>query len=168
MSYTLQAIIGPIDLRDESTGALGPGIELRDGLTMIPLTNAIRERFAIPFLQFDHEGTLPRSLESVCQDLSRGRLIAHIEASFFGGNGIQANAVFENEALVGSPVIAPNAINQALRLFGVKAVGCFDEFAAVGLGRHGQSFNASMQRRLKIRLGVSIFRAPWGAGRWRI
>jgi hypothetical protein len=79
---------------------------------------------------------LPASIDALCRMLSRGRVIAYIEAAYWGGTGVQAHAIFKNGEIVGSPVVADYAINQALRTFGVRARDNQDEFDTVGLGRH--------------------------------
>jgi hypothetical protein len=135
MSYTLQAIVG---LQQTLIGARSEHlvtIALTDILTMAPLTAQTRKHHDIPFLPLTGEGAevLPESIALLCGKLSRNGLIAYLEAEFFGGTGEQAHALFKDGVALGSPVVAEDAINQALRHLGVLPGHHHDEFAAVGL-----------------------------------
>jgi len=113
-------------------------VELTDRLVMVPLTDDVLEHYHIPSLPLtddDAEIVVPPSLDTLCSKLSRHGLIAYLEAEFFGGVGQQAHVLFEEGVALGPPVIARDAINQALRLLGVVPGGHHDEFDAVGLGR---------------------------------
>jgi len=136
MSYTLQAIVGlQQTLRDARSEHLVT-IALTDVLTMVPLTADARKHHDIPFLPLtdDEEEALPESITLLCRRLSRHGLIAYVEADFFGGTGQQAHALFKDGVAMGSPVVAEDAINQALKHLGVLPGRHHDEFAAVGLG----------------------------------
>jgi hypothetical protein len=49
---------------------------------------------------------------------------------------MQVHAVFKDGVALGRPVIHGDAINEALRMFGVQASPEIDEFDTVRLGRH--------------------------------
>ena len=137
LSYILQAIVGSSGSLDGASSQQLVSIELTAILKIAPLTSEVRERHNIPFLPLTDGGVeaLPQSLDLLCCKLSQRGLIAYVEAEFFGGNGEQAHVLYEDGVLLGLPVIAEDAINQALRHFGVLPGGDHDEFAAVGLGR---------------------------------
>jgi hypothetical protein len=140
VSYTLQAIIGHRESFDAAHFDSLSIVGLADGLLLIPLTSAVRTRFDIPYLPLtddrDDAPSAPHQLNLFCSQLSRQGLIAYLEAEIFGGVGWQAHVLYRNGAAVGPPDISADAINQALRLFGVQVDGHTDEFDAVGLGRH--------------------------------
>jgi hypothetical protein len=70
------------------------------------------------------------------RNLSASGMIAYIEAEFFGGVGGQSAVAWRDGEIILGPVHSEDAINIALRLFGVEVGGEFDEFDAVGLGLH--------------------------------
>src|SRR5262249_61635764 len=94
--------------------------------------------YSFPFCPLTDEGVaeLPQTLAELCCRLSRLGTVAYIEAEIFGGAGTQAHVIFNRGAAQGSAVVSEHAINEALRILGIKASGAFDEFDAVGLGRH--------------------------------
>jgi hypothetical protein len=63
--------------------------------------------------------------------------VAYVETEYFGGDGVQAAAVWEGGAIAFGPRQADaGPINEALRLLGVERTTAQDEFDTVGLGRH--------------------------------
>ncbi|WP_162908413.1 hypothetical protein [Allorhizocola rhizosphaerae] len=72
--------------------------------------------------------------------------MAYVELDYFGGVGSQFAAVWHGGILVLGPLVltedeplpAPgwSPISQALRRLGVSVDGHYDEFDAIGLGRH--------------------------------
>jgi len=58
-----------------------------------------------------------------------------LEARFYAGVGTQASVGWCDGALRHGPVVAPDAINRALRFLGVQPQDGKDEFDTVGLGR---------------------------------
>jgi hypothetical protein len=138
MGYTLQAIVGHTTVLEGVHGDL-PLVALGEGMAMIPLSESIRSGVGgIPFLPFTDEGIefIPKALEELCKRLSAAGRVAYLEAELFGGDGTQAMFLLDHELLVQGPVVAPDAINQALRALGVHIHHHRDEFEAVGLGRH--------------------------------
>lgn len=135
MAYTLQALIGEeTDVRSAAPSGAAV-IALSQSKALVPLTKSVREEHGISFLPLTDEGTddVPESVRAFA---ARGKKIAYVEAEFFGGDGMQAAAVWEEGRLVFGPLVADDAINQALRVIGVAKKESFDEFEALSLGRH--------------------------------
>jgi hypothetical protein len=131
MGYTLQAIVG--DSTDLRSGLPGfTVIDLAQGKGLVPISEAVRERYEIPFLEFGSD-TIPEGIISLVKPLKKA---AYLEAEFFGGEGGQSSAAWEDGRLVFGPVSTKDAINQALRFLGVEKKKSHDEFDALGLGRH--------------------------------
>jgi hypothetical protein len=105
---------------------------------MLPFTKSLLEENKIAFLPLTDEGLeeLPENIESLCVNLSKENQLAYVEAEFFGGDGVQASAVFVNGKLKGVPIISESAINQALETLGVLKNANIDEFDAIGLNEH--------------------------------
>ncbi|QDQ86398.1 hypothetical protein FMZ60_01455 [Alcaligenaceae bacterium SJ-26] len=138
MAYTIQAVI---TLAGDSIGSLPEPLRwlpLPASLLMLPLGTDALEVLGLPRrpFTFEEETETPPSLGKFCERLSQGRSIVYIEAEIFGGWGTQASILFKDGVQVGDPVIAEDAINQALRSLGVASGNAVDEFEAAGLGRH--------------------------------
>lgn len=135
MAYTIQALIGSAaQVRTFAPdGALI--IDLPQCKAMIPLSADIRQRYSIPFLPLTDDGSedIPESISTI---VSKDGKIAYIEAELFGGAGTQASAIWDGGELVFGPIVADDAINQALSLLGVARGGSSDEFDALDLGRN--------------------------------
>jgi hypothetical protein len=103
---------------------------------MIPLDTAAREHINVPMLPMTDEGhaELPETLANAARQLSQQSKLIYIEAEFFGGEGGQAAALFDQGRLTGIPCVAPDAINTALRWLGIEVGEHQDEFEAAGLG----------------------------------
>ena len=138
MAYTLQALIGD----ETSIRGLTPAeltvVNLPQGKVMIPLTEALRQSYHIPFLPLTDEGldSLPETIASLAAPyVQRGRIV-YVEAELFGGDGIQACVLWDRGGLASIPIVDGFAINTALRFIGVLADGHRDKFEALGLGLH--------------------------------
>ena len=134
MSYTLQAVIGgEADLQaHEAEGVCI--VRLTQGLAMIPITEALREKLGIPFLEFGHSDEALECIGDLVNHIKNK--VAYVEAEFFGGDGGQACAVWDEGKLVLGPCVEKHAINRALGLLGVKVGNALDEFDAIGLGKN--------------------------------
>jgi hypothetical protein len=116
--YCLLAAIAPVGVLD------GPVAPLGQGLVLLPLSS------------------VPASDVLVAWSV-RGP-VALVEAEFFGGAGTQRAQVWEHGRSVLGPLVleeddpAPSVtpISLALRRLGVSKGSHYDEFDAVGLGRH--------------------------------
>ena len=138
MAYTLQAIIAKNGVFVSSPVEGAVLVQLVQGFEMLPMTSEFREIHGIPFLPLTDEGSedLPVTIESFCTELSIGQQIVYVEAEFFGGDGVQACAVFTNGKLETNAVIGDAAINDALVALGVDKQSFHDEFDALGLNHH--------------------------------
>jgi len=136
MAYTLQAFIGDQSTLEQKAASGLPFVPLPQGKALIPLTDDIRDNHGIPFLPLTDEGKeeIPASIESLA-DQFKGA-IAYVEAEFFGGDGIQASAVWKEGKLIFGPLVDVSAINEALRRLGVTKGNHHDEFDSLGLGTY--------------------------------
>lgn len=102
---------------------------------MIPFTDDLFEEVGGDG-ERDHFYKYSPELELWMQRVSLESPIAYVEAEYFGGVGCQNSVVWVNGALALGPVHAENAINQALKILGVRSIDEHDEFDALGLGKH--------------------------------
>jgi len=157
--YRLQAVIAaePV-LRALADGvepvlrALADGVEpallapLDQGLTLLPITDAFLDTFSDAEADgLEGFSKAPAGFGRVLGDCSTLGAVAYVEADYWGGAGTQRAQVWEGGHVVFGPLssvegepFAPEGspISQALRLLGATKGDFFDEFDAVGLGRH--------------------------------
>lgn len=139
MAYSLQAIVIPAAVSALARDLGLATVQLSaNGLCLIHLPYDLIEDRGIPFLPLTDSGDLAigPSLETLCQALSASEKLAYVEAEFFGGVGAQACALYENGVLLADPTVDNEAINHALRWFGVPRDGDRDEFDVAGLGMY--------------------------------
>lgn len=143
MGYTLEALLGtqPFAERLRAGYPYAKIVPLNQGLFMLPLIDALCEelhkKHDASFTQlFAELWNLSPTVAALAAKLSEGTTVAYVEAEFFGGAGDQGTVVWQDQRIILGPLRAPHAINQALRLLGVRAGAHFDEFDAVDLGRH--------------------------------
>jgi hypothetical protein len=146
MSYAISGLIVPQREDCICSECKLPFVKLAGNVSLIPLDRDYL------FLT-DGDITQPKGLVefSVPQWLSelteRFTKAAYIEAEFWGGAGMQASTVLQQDKILFGPVISIDAVNSALRImgveddpsipiFGVLGLPIKDLFAAVGLGRH--------------------------------
>jgi len=150
VAYVLQCVIAPARaLRPGREFANAVVADLGHGLGLLPMTAALfdevrRDGGADP--RFGPAYLFPAGFETVLAAWSAVDPVAYVEAEFFGGIGSQFAAVWRGGALTLGPLAlaedepwpAPgwSPISQALRELGVSADGHYDEFDAIGLGRH--------------------------------
>jgi len=139
MAYTLQAIIVPADASERAAQRELKCVRLSaQGLWMVPLPQDQIESMGFPShpLTGDGETIVGPELDELCRFLSQSGKAAYVEAEFFGGDGTQACALYENGLPLSEPLVDDEAINHALRWLGVKRSGEYDEFLVAGLGMH--------------------------------
>jgi len=150
VAYVLHGVIGTAEVLQPCRAfAHAVVIPLGHGLYLLPMTGDLIEEVRrgdpvdprlMPCERF------PPGFDRTLADWSQAGPVAYVEAEYFGGTGSQLAAVWQAGQLVLGPIIKaedapPSAagkspISQALRCLGVSAGGHFDEFDAVGLGRH--------------------------------
>ena len=80
---------------------------------------------------------MSEALKYALSQMSKTTPVAFVETDYFGGRGTQGATVYRDGKCVMDPVSGDQGqINAALRMLGVSAKGCFDEFEAAGLVRH--------------------------------
>jgi hypothetical protein len=150
VAYVLQCVIAPAEaLQPCRAFADGVVADLGRGLGLMPMTHALfdevrRDGEADP--RFAPAQLFPPGFEVLLAAWSVAGPVAYAEAEYFGGIGSQFAAVWRGGTLVLGPLVltedepvpAPGwtPISQALRHLGVPADGHYDEFDAIGLGRH--------------------------------
>lgn len=107
---------------------------------LILLTKECRDEHGIAFLPLtDEGGSVSEAVATACSLASRRGPVAYVEAELFGGSGCQASIVWDKGEIIAGPSVGQHAINEALRLLGVRAAAGQDEFDALGLGRHRET-----------------------------
>lgn len=136
MAYTLQAFLAQPGSLPSALPAGLRVVLLPTGLEMIPLDTPSRAQLQLPLLPLTDDGgtVVPETLARTARNLSCQSKLIYVEAEFFGGEGGQAAALFDQGQAVGAASTAPDAINAALRWLGVQPGERGDEFEAAGLG----------------------------------
>jgi hypothetical protein len=135
MGYYLQAIVGRGLRAHVSDFRNARVVSLKRGVFMIPVTDPLHEEIGRGG-EVERFEKLSRGVEEWMRRISRGGPVAYIEAEFFGGDGAQSAVAWSEGARVLGPIHDQHAINQALRVLGVRPEGAHDEFDAVDLGRN--------------------------------
>jgi len=110
-------------------------VSLERGVFMIPVTDPLHEEIGRGGEVKRFEKLSP-GVEEWVRRISGDGPVAYIEAEFFGGVGGQSAVVWSEGKRVLGPIHDQHAINQALRVLGVRPDGSHDEFDAVDLGRN--------------------------------
>jgi hypothetical protein len=143
MAYAIDAFLGKPEVfrplvRKYRSAA---GVLLADGLCLVPWLEALQtsiqderhDPVKDPTWPFWH---LSRKGANIVRETCSNGDMAYVEAQFFGGAGTQAGVGWRDGQIAHGPVMARDAINQALRFLGVTANDGKDEFDTVGLGKH--------------------------------
>lgn len=154
VGYALEAFLAPPAVARQIAAEVGGtrAVDLYAQFALVPLG-----RNAVSALSPGDEEVmslltaqpLPERLADLLRRVSLQGPVAYVEADFFGGIGTQGAIVFDRGEVVFGPVVDPRpvpvhpsqgrAINQALRMMGVDRGSAVDEFAALDLGRHGET-----------------------------
>src|SRR2546430_9982757 len=129
MSYTLQAIIAarPVLRFAQEKGI--PIVDLGQGFALIPLPPGNLDGAEMPLLPLlEEQAPLPPFVVDLCRRCSEAGRLIYVEAEFWGGQGTQAHARWENGVESGQAVVAPTAINEGLAFLGVDAGRAHDAF----------------------------------------
>ena len=144
MGYHLNAILGEVKRLQAAASAMPPAVvvPLTSELGLIPLSEDLFDAINQNSTE-NYEEAKPQTFTylsarfaSWLKSLSAGEIIAYVEAEYFGGAGDQCAVAWRDDIEVLPPTKGKDAINQALRLFGVRATSGKDEFDTVWLGRH--------------------------------
>jgi hypothetical protein len=139
MAYVLQAVIAENSVSEKQCFAGYPLVKLPQNMIMLPVTSVLCDDLGFPkwsLADEDDPQDLPDEIAAFCASLCETGCLVYVEAEFFGGDGTQFCALFENCKLVEPAITDPKAINHALQFLGVTVGDNYDEFAALGLGKH--------------------------------
>jgi len=142
VGYELYAVVGSERaLRAFTLGLDARIVPLAAGMSIVPLTDKLLEtlkadsgedaKTVSPIFEYLYRAVVDRAVAA-----SEEGPLAYVEAGYFGGQGSEMAAAWDQGDMVMEPTESNNPINQALRLLGVKAVPPDDEFDTIGLGRH--------------------------------
>ncbi|WP_410607176.1 hypothetical protein [Amycolatopsis sp. lyj-109] len=144
--YCLEAVVSEDAVLRRLAGSAGKIVPLHGSLSMLLMTDeyfdAVTVRGAPELEGFWKAPAGFGSLLGACSELGP---VAYVEADFFGGVGTQVAQVWHRGSVSlgplrvaeGEPLPSGGSpISQALRALGVRRGAHFDEFDAVGLGRH--------------------------------
>lgn len=154
MGYDLRALIGQRAALESlrKTFPFLTLVELKQQFFLIPLTEQVHNYFEndrrIPFSSGHPFHFLPRMIVEEVQKIASPKLLAYLEADYFGGFGHQASVLWQDgRAIIGPMMAASNLpllempINRVLRVMGVQAEHAIDEFDALGLGSRRDTNN---------------------------
>jgi hypothetical protein len=146
MGYCLEAVIATEPVLCELVGSVRVVsiVPLGQHLSLLPMRDEFFDAVTVagaPAL--DGFWKAPAGFGSVLAACSARGPVAYVEAEYFGGVGTQAALVWDSESMVLGPFEGEDGslpggspISQALRRLGAVRGDHFDEFEAVGLGRH--------------------------------
>lgn len=137
MGYVLHALVCDASDVARATPSGAVAVALSQGKALVPLTTCVCQAHRIGSLMLSDQPTASDTLvASISALVGTAHRVAYVEAEYFGGVGSQAAAVLEDGRSILGPIVARDAIDQALRLLGVVAGDHRDEFDALGLGHH--------------------------------
>ena len=123
---------------------LRPPIALSAGLAILPLRDVDLDSFLKRPFSSDPDDVYLLSEEFIdeLRTASRGAALMYFETEYFGGQGVQGAAVFEDGALVFGPEAAAfGPINVALQLLGVRVAP-----PALAASSHGRPSHSALRR----------------------
>ncbi|WP_086822182.1 hypothetical protein [Allokutzneria sp. NRRL B-24872] len=148
MGYCLEAVIASELVLRDLAGIVAEAriVPLGQHLSLLPMTAAFFDAITVPGApELDGFWKAPLGFGSALAACSAKGPVAYVEAEFFGGDGTQVAQVWNAGKVVlgplglaeGEPFPAIGSpVSQALRQLGAARHEYFDEFEAVGLGRH--------------------------------
>jgi hypothetical protein len=151
MAYCLQAISASEPVLRELAGSIKEAriVPLGQHLSLVPMTDALFDAITVVGApDLDGFWKFPAGFGSTLAACSANGPVAYVEAEFFGGTGTQSAQVWDAGKVVLGPLhltegeptpTAGSPISQALRQLGAATGDHFDEFDAVGLGRHRET-----------------------------
>ena len=146
MGYYLQAIIGKQQTLAQHSSDFQRAriVPLAQGIAIIPLTDDLYDEIGDGG-EVERFEKLSPGVDEWAQRISVIAPVGYIEAEFFGGTGGQSAVAWSGGARALGPIHAEDAINQTLHFFRVRIDGAHDEFDAIGLGRHRNTEDWTME-----------------------
>ena len=137
MGYYLQGLISRENVLKTHTSEYQnvTVIPLVQGVGLVPLIDEAFEEIGPDDVMEPFE-KLSSDVEELAQKISVDCPVIYVEAEFFGGTGTQVLMAWAKGSRTMKPLKSTDAINQGLKILGVKKHGAVDEFDAVGLGKH--------------------------------
>ncbi len=137
MGYFLYALIGKSETFKEEVLPYKNArvVQLGQGIAIIPITDELYEEIDSSD-EIEKFEKLSSEIKEWAQRISSVAPVAYIEAEFFGGVGGQSAILWKTESCVLGPIHEQHAINRVLKLLGVERGNAYDEFDAIGLGKH--------------------------------
>ncbi|WP_290051899.1 hypothetical protein [Amycolatopsis solani] len=151
MGYQLQGAIAtePVLRKLAGTAEDACLVPLTQHLCLLPITDALFDAVTVAgAAKLDVFWKAPAGFGRALAACSTGGPVTYVEADYFGGSGTQSAQVWDGGQVVlgplhlatGKPIPAEGSpISRALRWHGVVKGEHFDEFDAVGLGRHRET-----------------------------
>ncbi|MFG1639341.1 hypothetical protein ACGFMK_03565 [Amycolatopsis sp. NPDC049252] len=149
--YCLEAVIAREAVLRRVAGSVDAArvVPLGQGLSLLPMTDEFFDAVTVAGAgELDGFWKAPAGFGDTLAISSRHGPFAYVEADYFGGEGMQCAQVWSGGAVTLGPVrtglgerppASGSPISQALRAIGVLRGAHFDEFDAVGLGRHRET-----------------------------
>lgn len=145
MSYVLCGVVGDFDRLRSLSDDLPRAVvaPLRQRLGLVPVTGEIFDELTGALPQSEAFTLMSPAFARRLEDWSRGGRLAYVEADFWGGDGGQAAALWEDGRQSWGPEYAwirggPRAdwpINAALARLGAVRTGPLDLFDTIGFGQ---------------------------------
>ena len=143
--YRLQAVIVTESACRELIASVRSArlVPLDRKLSLLPVTDGLFG--GVVLAEADEFWEVPEEIARVLAPCSAQGAVAYVEAEYFGGAGTQCAQAWDGGQTVLGPLrqaeddpdpLAGRPISRVLRRLGVVKGDHFDEFAAVGLGRH--------------------------------
>ncbi|WIX93204.1 hypothetical protein [Amycolatopsis sp. DG1A-15b] len=151
MGYQLQGAIATEPVLRKLAGTVEEAcpVPLAEHLCLLPMTDALFDAVTIAgAAELDGFRKAPAGFGHALATGSADGPVTYVEAGYFGGSGTQSAQVWAGGQVVlgplrlavGEPIPAEGSpISRALRWLGVVKGEHFDEFDAVGLGRHRET-----------------------------
>ncbi|MBE1498163.1 hypothetical protein H4696_005263 [Amycolatopsis lexingtonensis] len=151
MGYQLQGVIATRPVLRSLAGTVEEAciVPLAGHLCLLPMTDALFDAVTVAGAAgLDGFWKAPAGFGDALAACSVGGPVTYVEADYFGGRGTQSAQVWDGGRVVlgllhlaeGEPTPAGGSpISRALRRLGVAKGEHFDEFDAVGLGRHRET-----------------------------
>ncbi|WP_370963784.1 hypothetical protein [Amycolatopsis sp. cg9] len=151
MGYQLQATVATEPVLRKLAGMVEDAciVPLAQHLWLLPMTGALFDAVAVAgAAELEGFWKAPAGFGHALTACSAEGPIAYVEADYFGGSGTQSAQVWDGGRVSlgplhlaeGKPIPAEGSpISRALRRLGVVRGEHFDEFDAVGLGRHRET-----------------------------